>query len=159
MSRTIIRPVELRVKEDDLSGRLAPMRHTDGAAGIDIAIDRATSVQSSNVFYEPEEYITFAHTGLHVEIPNGYVGLVMARSSLCKKGIGLANSIGVIDSDYRGEIMLPLISLDHKVHILDYGTRVAQLLLVPVATPVIKIVSHLSETERGNKGFGSTGEK
>lgn len=159
MSRTIIRPVELRVKQDDLTSKLTPMRHTQGAAGIDLAVNSDVEVQSNRIGFDPDECITFAHTGLSMEIPNGYVGLIIARSSLCKKGIGLANSVGVIDSDYRGEIMLPLISLDGKVHILDYGTRVAQLLLVHVAVPVVKIVDHLSETGRGTRGFGSTGEK
>lgn len=99
-------------------------------------------------------------TGLYLEIPRGYVGLVTPRSSLGKRGMTLDNTIGVIDSDYRGEVKLLIRNESkHPLTILG-GERIAQLILVPYFMPKPQQVltrDHLSKTERGDGGFGSTG--
>lgn len=97
-------------------------------------------------------------TGIHVEIPEGYVGLIFPRSGLATKyGIGLANSVGVIDSDYRGEIKCVLTS--KTLFTVRAYERIAQLVVVPVMInyEYVKTLNELSTTERGDGGFGSTG--
>lgn len=100
------------------------------------------------------------HTGVRVEIPDGYVGLLFARSSLSKTGWILANSVGVIDSDYRGEIIVKLrfVGEDYEMP-FHLGDRVAQLVVVPIISPKIWQVGDVDRnTGRGDKGFGSTGK-
>lgn len=100
------------------------------------------------------------HTGLAVEIPVGFVGLICARSGLAtKRGLAPANKVGVIDADYRGEIMIALHNHSAMPQTIEHGERVAQLLLVPYLTAVYEETDHLSETDRGRGGFGSTGTK
>ena len=94
-------------------------------------------------------------TGIAMAIPAGYVGLVADRSSLARKGIKTAG--GVIDAGYRGEVGAGLWNISRAPVTLGRGDRVAQLLLVPVATPAVKEVKTLSESKRGKGGFGSTG--
>ncbi|TBR22729.1 dUTP diphosphatase, partial [bacterium] len=94
-------------------------------------------------------------TGIAMAIPAGYVGLVADRSSLARKGIKTAG--GVIDAGYRGEVGAVLWNISREPVTLGRGDRVAQLLLVPVATPAVKEVKALSESKRGKGGFGSTG--
>lgn len=98
------------------------------------------------------------HTGVYTEIPEGYVGLVFPRSSTGKNGLVLLNTVGVIDSHYRGEIMV--MAKNVKVNtILHIGhlERFAQLVIVPVFLPELEVVDELSDTQRGAGGFGSTG--
>lgn len=95
-------------------------------------------------------------TGIAMAIPAGYVGLVADRSSLARKGIKTAG--GVIDAGYRGEVGAVLWNISRAAVTLGRGDRVAQLLLVPVATPAVKEVKTLSESKRGKGGFGSTGK-
>jgi dUTP pyrophosphatase len=98
------------------------------------------------------------HTGIAVEIPQGYVGLICARSGLAtKRGLAPANKVGVIDADYRGEIMVSLHNHGSVHQTVDDGERVAQLLLVPYLTASFEQVESLSDTVRGAGGFGSTG--
>lgn len=100
------------------------------------------------------------HTGLAVEIPTGFVGLVCARSGLAtKRGIAPANKVGVIDADYRGEIMVALHNHSAEAQTIDHGERVAQLVLVPYLTAAYEQAEDLSNTDRGAGGFGSTGTK
>ncbi len=98
-------------------------------------------------------------TGLAVAIPPGYAGLVLPRSGLAsKKGLTLANSPGLIDPGYRGEVRLALVNLDREEVVeVKKGERVAQLVLVPVAGLELKEVEELPPSERGEGGFGSTG--
>ena len=101
----------------------------------------------------------FIGTGLAMEIPQGYVGLIFARSGLaCKRSLAPANKVGVIDSDYRGEFMIALHNHGGEVRVVEHGERIAQLVITPVFTPGFTEVSELSDTERGSGGFGSTGK-
>lgn len=95
-------------------------------------------------------------TGLKMEIPQGYEGQVRIRSSMAKKGLILVNGVGTIDSDYRGEIKLLLSNIGNVPVDIDVGTRVAQIVFAPVVHVDFKEVDHLSETDRGSGGFGST---
>lgn len=98
-------------------------------------------------------------TGLSLEVPKGCAGLVYARSSLgAKRGLAPANKVGVIDSDYRGEIRVVLLNHSKQTQIVEHGERIAQFLITPVLTPAYIEVSELTETDRGAGGFGSTGK-
>lgn len=97
-------------------------------------------------------------TGLAMAIPEGYVGLLFARSGLATKhGLSPANCVGVIDSDYRGEIVVALVNLGPEDYVIQPGERIAQLVIVPCAQPVLMETDALPETQRGTGGFGSTG--
>ena len=97
-------------------------------------------------------------TGIAVEIPPGYVGLVFPRSSVCKTGLSLANSVGVIDSDYRGSISLVFYKGAELIEAYSYGDRIGQLVIVPIPEVEFVEAEELSETERGAGGYGSTGK-
>ncbi len=102
----------------------------------------------------------FVHTGIAMEIPTGLVGLVYARSGLaCKKGLAPANKVGVIDSDYRGEIMVALHNHSQEDITIDAGERVAQMVIAPYFYAEYEEVQELEDTSRGEGGFGSTGTK
>jgi dUTP pyrophosphatase len=96
-------------------------------------------------------------TGVKVEIPYGYVGLLFSRSGMAKHGVTLANSVGVIDHQYRGEIKAYLVNHGKKDFAVNYGDRIAQLVILPCELPAIAFVDKVSETTRGDNGFGSTG--
>lgn len=131
----------------------APERKSELAAGYDLCAVTETSVLA--VAYVP---IMFkVRTGVAVEISPGYEGQLRARSSLAVDFIILANSVGTIDADYRGEIMVPLIKLGGCERIIQPGERIAQLIISPIATPEVVEVEELSNTARGAGGFGSTG--
>lgn len=99
-------------------------------------------------------------TGIAMEIPEGYAGLVYARSGLAtKKGLAPANKVGVIDADYRGEIMVPLHNHSKESATIEPKERIAQLILTPFLTAEYMEVDKLEETVRGESGFGSTGRK
>ena len=122
------------------------------AAGADLyaCIDSAVSVQPGETHLIP--------TGLAMEIPEGYAGLIYARSGLAsKKGLAPANKVGVIDSDYRGEVMVALHNHSKVSATIEPGERIAQLVITPYIMGVFNEVSELDETERGAGGFGSTG--
>lgn len=98
-------------------------------------------------------------TGIALEVPRGCAGLVYARSSLgVKRGLAPANKVGVIDSDYRGEIRVVLLNHGKEPQTLAHGERVAQFVITPVLTPAYEEVAELSDTQRGVGGFGSTGK-
>ena len=98
-------------------------------------------------------------TGLAMEVPVGCAGLVYARSSMgVKRGLAPANKVGVIDSDYRGEIMVMLHNHSSVPQTVEHGERVAQMLITPVLTPAYESAEELSDTVRGAGGFGSTGK-
>ena len=101
----------------------------------------------------------FVPTGLAMELPVGYAGLVHARSGLAsKRGLAPANKVGVIDSDYRGEITVALHNHSSIAQEINPGERIAQLLIMPVLTPGFEAVEELTDTCRGTGGFGSTGK-
>lgn len=102
----------------------------------------------------------FIKTGIAVEIPEGNVGLVFARSGMaCKRDIAPANKVGVIDSDYRGEIMVALHNHGREVRNIEPGERIAQLVITPYIQAEFELCEDLEDTERGEGGFGSTGRK
>ena len=99
-------------------------------------------------------------TGLSMEIPDGLVGLIYARSGLAtKKGLAPANKVGVIDSDYRGEIMVALYNQSNMDQIIEDKERIAQIVFTPYIKGNFNVVDNLSDTKRGSGGFGSTGRK
>ena len=100
------------------------------------------------------------HTGIAMEIPEGLVGLIYARSGLAsKRGLAPANKVGVIDSDYRGEIMVALHNHSNKEQTVADGERIAQIVFTPYYAAEFNVVDELSDTVRGVGGFGSTGTK
>ncbi len=102
----------------------------------------------------------FIPTGLAMEIPKGYAGLIYARSGLaCKRGLAPANKVGVVDSDYRGEFMVVLHNHSAQAQTVTNGERIAQLVVTPVLTPEFSECDDLTETSRAAGGFGSTGSK
>lgn len=101
----------------------------------------------------------FFHTGLAMEIPDGFVGLVYARSGIsCKRGLAPANKVGVIDSDYRGEIMVALHNHSDVPQTVEDGERIAQLVIAPYLTADFVEADTLDNSVRGDGGFGSTGK-
>lgn len=101
----------------------------------------------------------FVPTGLSMEIPTGFAGLIYARSGLaCKRGLAPANKVGVVDSDYRGEFMIVLHNHGTDPQTIEHGERIAQLVITPVFTPGFVEVDSLSDTARSGGGFGSTGK-
>ena len=100
----------------------------------------------------------FSHIILAVEIPPGYVGLFFPRSSICKTGLSMANSVGVIDSDFRGSISLVFYKNTQCIVPYFPGDRIGQLMIVPIPEVEYVEVEELSETERGAGGYGSTGK-
>ncbi len=100
------------------------------------------------------------HTGLAMEIPEGYAGLIFARSGLAsKRGLAPANKVGVVDSDYRGEFIVALHNHTDEDKEIEGGERVAQLVIVPFLKASFDVADELSDTVRGEGGFGSTGKK
>ena len=109
--------------------------------------------------FEPGE-TKMIPTGLAMEIPAGYAGLIYARSGLAtKKGLAPANKVGVVDADYRGEIMVSLHNHSRERQSIEQGERIAQLVITPYLTAHVEEKSELNETVRGAGGFGSTGSK
>ena len=108
---------------------------------------------------EPQETVKIG-TGLAIEIPEGYFGAIFARSGLAtKQGLRPANCVGVVDTDYRGEIIVALHNDTDKAQTINPSERVAQLVVVPFLPIEFNEVAELSDTERGENGFGSTGTK
>ncbi len=98
-------------------------------------------------------------TGLALEVPKGCAGLIYARSSMgVKRGLAPANKVGVIDSDYRGEIRVVLLNHGKEPQTVEHGERIAQMLITPVLMPAYLEVKELDDTQRGQGGFGSTGK-
>ncbi len=133
---------------------IVPTYGSEFSAGADLyaCIDEPVTIN-------PGETVLI-HTGIAMEIPVGYVGLVFARSGLAtKKGLAPANKVGVIDADYRGEIMVALYNQSTEARTVEAGERVAQIALIPFLAAGFDVVDELSDTARGTGGFGSTGRK
>jgi dUTP pyrophosphatase len=129
---------------------ITPTRGSSGAAGLDLYADQEMLVVDGST--------KTLGTGIAVEIPEGYVGLIFMRSSMGKTGVALANAVGVIDSDYRGELKLCLTYVAGTGgHFIKQGDRVAQLVVVPAPMFDLIEVDSLSSTDRNDGGFGSTG--
>ena len=148
-----ISTMKLRIKKLNPNATI-PSYGTDYAAGADLyaCIDEPVSIGCGET--------KMIGTGIAMEIPAGYVGLVFARSGLaCKKGLAPANKVGVIDSDYRGEIKVALHNHNGFGDALtvEAGERIAQISIVPYLKAEFDVVDNLEDTERGEGGFGSTG--
>jgi len=131
-----------------------PVYGTPFAAGADLR-----ALLDENIEIQPGE-TAFVHTGLATQIPEGLVGLIYARSGLaCKRGLAPANCVGVIDSDYRGEIMVALHNYSNTPQQIEPNERIAQLVIAPYIAAVFEETENLEETDRGSGGFGSTGRK
>lgn len=125
-----------------------------GAAGADLY-----ALLPDTLTIKPGETVLVG-TGIAMEIPEGFVGLVFARSGLStKKGLAPANKVGVIDSDYRGEIKVPLFNQSPVSQTVENGERIAQIVITPFLGAEFLEVDELDSTIRGTEGFGSTGRK
>ena len=143
---------EIRVKKLSANAIL-PTYGSAEAAGADLyaCLEEPVTIQPGETAWIP--------TGLALEVPKGCAGLIYARSSMgVKRGLAPANKVGVIDSDYRGEIRVVLLNHGKEPQTVENGERVAQMLITPVLTPAYTEVDELDDTQRGNGGFGSTGK-
>ena len=141
--------MEIKIKSESW---IVPAYETAGSAGMDI---RA-------YLKEPVELLpgqrALIPTGIYLEIPEGYEVQIRARSGLAiKRGIGLVNGIGTIDSDYRGEVKIALINWGDEPFVISNGERVAQMVAARYEKVEFTVADELSETERGSGGFGHTG--
>ena len=131
-----------------------PTYGSEFAAGADLY-----ALTDGDLVFQPGE-TKFVRTGLAMEIPEGYAGLIYARSGLaCKRGLAPANKVGVVDSDYRGEVMVALHNHSAVEQTISSGERIAQLVVAPFLKAEFTAVESLEKTERGEGGFGSTGRK
>ena len=132
---------------------ILPTYGSAGAVGADLyaCLEESVTIQPGETYFVP--------TGIALEVPEGCAGLVYARSSLgAKRGLAPANKVGVIDSDYRGEIIVALHNHSDEKKRVEIGERVAQLVIVPYIHAEFEEVDHLPATHRGEGGFGSTGK-
>lgn len=143
--------IQIKVEHPDLT----PIRANPTDAGLDLKTKETTWLKNG--------HRTLVPTGIRVKIPVGHVGLLFPRSSLSKYGIAMTNSVGVIDSDYRGEVMASLMyNGEYDGYVLEKLERIVQLVVVPIVLPEVVINSEPEDqwnaTSRGNGGFGSTGK-
>ena len=134
------------------SKAIIPTYGSENAAGMDMySIDTVT--------IEPRQTV-MVHTGICMEIPSGYYGALYPRSGLAtKRGLRLANCVGVVDSDYRGEVMVALHNDSTEIQSVELHDRIAQMVIQPYERPqILEVVNELSDTERGSGGFGHTGK-
>lgn len=144
---------KVEIKKLDVRA-VIPTYGTEFSAGADIY-----ALLDEPVTIAPDE-TKLIHTGLAMAIPEGLVGLIFARSGMAsKRGLAPANKVGVIDSDYRGEIMVALHNHGSAVQTVENGERIAQISFVPYYAAEFELKNDLSETLRGEGGFGSTGTK
>ncbi len=143
--------LEVKVRRLRKSAKL-PLKATPGSSGFDLFADIDGPLE-----VKPLERVQVG-TGIALEIPEGYEGEVRPRSGLSAKyGVTILNSPGTIDSDYRGEVKVILINLGNESFIVEPGMRIAQLIIKRVESPAFVEVNVLSDTERGEGGFGHTG--
>lgn len=145
--------MQIKVKKVNPNA-VIPTRGSEMAAGYDLyaCLEQAIIIKAGDT--------AKISTGLCIEIPNGYAGLVYARSGLAtKKGLAPANKVGVCDSDYRGEYIIFLHNHSQVDAVVEPNERIAQLVVTPFLEVSFLEVEELSETKRGNGGFGSTGKK
>ena len=144
---------DLRIKKLRDNAQM-PTYGSEYAAGADMyaAIDEAVTIQPNETKFIP--------TGLAFEIPEGYAGFIYARSGLaCKKGLAPANKVGVVDADYRGEVMVALHNHGKEAQTVEAGERIAQMIIAPFVAVNYIFSDELDDTVRGAGGFGSTGRK
>lgn len=142
----------IHVKKLDKKAIL-PTYGSASAAGADLY-----ACLEAPITIEPGE-TAWVGTGIALEVPDGCAGLIYARSSLgTKRGLAPANKVGVVDSDYRGEIRVVLLNHGKISQTVEHGERIAQFIITPVLTPAYEEAEELSDTQRGTGGFGSTGK-
>lgn len=130
-----------------------PEYKTEGAAGMDLVASNSEDIVLDSL----ERFLV--PTGIKIELPHGYEAQIRPRSGLSiKNGISLINCVGTIDEDYRGEVKVGLVNLSKDTYIIKRGERIAQMIIAPTTRAEIKVVSELTETQRGEGGFGSTGK-
>ena len=142
----------IRVKQLKPGAKL-PSYGTEEAAGADLyaCLDAPVTLEPGTSAFIP--------TGIALEVPRGCAGLIYARSGMaCKRGLAPANKVGVVDSDYRGEITVVLHNHGTVSQTIEDGERIAQFIITPVLTPAYGFVESLSDTRRNQGGFGSTGK-
>lgn len=127
-----------------------PTRGSKDAAGLDLYCPFHIKVPADSQKKIP--------LGIAVEIPQGYMGLLVPRSSMSKTPLRCANSVGIIDADYRGELSIAYENISCSDYTIFRGDRIAQLIIVPIAIVDVEEAQTLSETERGDGGYGSTGK-
>ena len=143
----------VKIKKLD-ENAIIPTYGSEFAAGADLYACMGEAVE-----IKPHE-TKLIHTGIAMEIPLGYAGLIYARSGIAtKRGLAPANKVGVVDSDYRGELMVALHNHSEIVQTVDNGERIAQLVITPFITADFILSDELDDTARGEGGFGSTGKK
>jgi dUTP pyrophosphatase len=144
----------IKVKLINKSNNPNPSYETAGSAGVDLR-----AFTEEDIVIKPMER-KMIHTGLYMQIPEGYEGSVRPRSGLAiKKGITVINTPGVCDSDYTGEICVLLVNLSEEDFVVKNGDRIAQMLFKQVERAIFADVKELDKTERGDGGFGHTGTK
>lgn len=143
--------MQIPLKTKILTDKCKPNRAYPSDAGADLIARNHTWLQ--------KDKRTLVPTGVYVEIPTGYVGILAPRSSLSKNNIIMTNSVGIIDSSYRGELMASLMYIGDNEYgyTISAGERIVQLIVMPIILPIFNIVDELSTTDRGQGGFGSTG--
>lgn len=143
----------IRLKKINKNAKI-PSYGSEFSAGADLY-----ACEENEITIIPHE-TRLIHTGIAIEIPNGYVGLIYARSGLAsKRDLAPANKVGVIDSDYRGEILVALHNHGNKDQVIQPFERIAQLVIAPVTQATFEEVEELNTTERNAGGFGSTGTR
>lgn len=148
--------MDIKIKRLSETAKL-PTRGDPGAAGLDLYADLHDN--DCEICEIPAGTTKFIPTGFAYEIPEGFFGAVYARSGLaCKQGLRPANCVGVIDSTYRGEVMVALHNDSGETRVVNQGDRIAQLVIQPFLNVDLIESEELSETERGAGGFGSTGQ-
>lgn len=146
-------PVSIRIKKLNPAA-IIPKYGTAHSAGADLF----ACLDTESITLEPAQTV-FVHTGIAMQIPPQYVGLVYARSGLAtKRGVAPANKVGVIDSDYRGEIIVALYNHGTQRQTVENGERIAQIVITPYLTAEFEECLQLDDSERGEGGFGSTGK-
>lgn len=135
------------------NGAVLPAYGSAEAAGADLyaCLEHPVTVAPGETVFVP--------TGIALEVPRGCAGLIYARSGMaCKRGLAPANKVGVVDSDYRGEIMVALHNHGTISQTVEHGARIAQFVITPVLTPAYEVAEELTDTVRNTGGFGSTGK-
>lgn len=143
----------LTIRIVNKSGMPLPQYETTGSAGMDLRAHLETDIT-----LKPLER-ALVPTGLFIELPHGYEAQVRPRSGISiKHGITMINCVGTIDSDYRGEIKVPVVNLSNVSYTLKQGERIAQMIIAKYETAVLEAVDVINDTDRGADGFGSTGK-
>lgn len=142
--------MEVRIRTE--AGAPLPEYETRGSAGMDLKayVDAPVTIAPGKRYLVP--------TGIYLELPDGYEAQIRARSGLAaKRGVTMANGVGTIDSDYRGEIKVALVNLGDEDFIIENGDRIAQMVIARYERVTWSVSDELSDTERGGGGFGHTG--